>query len=371
MLNHELVARHGSVAAAARAVGIKRQSMQNRLAVEAKRANVGRMIAATLPEVDEPVENLIARRAAHARRAAVRRAAETWLPIDIPEAGPFGVLWFGDPHLDDDFCDWDGLCAHVDLCKSTPGLYGASIGDATNNWVGRLMRLYADQHTTKGDARRLAKWFLKDCGVNWLLWLIGNHDEWNEGEAILGLIADGATYLPSWEARLEFRAGGDRWRVHCAHDFKGSSIWNPTHGPLRKAMMTGGLAELFVAGHRHTWAQQCVELEERGTVAHAVRVRGYKRHDHHAVVNGFPQGNVGAAVLTIFNPLATSPAGRILTFADPVAGVEVLRIMRQRAGLDEEGKRDARPKRRKSKPEKSTRVNRSKRSPRRGKKPRG
>lgn len=372
MLNHELVARHGSVAAAARAVGITRQSMQGRLTTEAKRANVGRTIAARLPDIDEPVEDLISRRAAHARRAAVRRAAETWLPIELPEAGPFGVMWFGDPHLDDDFCDWDSLASHVELCKTTPGLYGASVGDATNNWVGRLMRLYADQHVTKGDSRRLAKWFLKDCGVNWLVWLIGNHDEWNEGEAILSLIADGAVYLPSWEARLEFRAGGDRWRVHASHDFKGSSIWNPTHGPLRKAMMTGGTAELYVCGHRHTWAQQCVELEERGGVAHAVRVRGYKRHDHHAVVNGFPQGRVGAAVLTIFNPMATTPAGRILTFADPVAGTEVLRSMRERAGLDVvERKPRTRSKRNVQKEKKTANVNRSKRPARRGKKSSG
>lgn len=370
MLNHELVARHGSVAAAARAVGITRQSMQDRLRTESKRANLGRQIVASLPDVDEPVEDLIARRAAYARRAATRRAAETWLPLEVPEAGPFGVMWFGDPHLDDDFCDWDTLLQHVELCKTVSGIYGASIGDATNNWVGRLMRLYADQNMTKGDARRVAKWFLKDCGVNWLLWLIGNHDEWNEGEAILGLIADGATYLPSWEARIELRAGGERWRVHCAHDFKGSSIWNPTHGPLRKAMMTGGLAELYVCGHRHTWAQQCVELEERGGVAHAVRVRGYKRHDHHAVVNGFPQGRVGAAVLTIFDPTASSPAGRVLTFADPVAGVKVLQAMRAAAGLDA-APAAPRSKRNGTKKAKTRHVDRSKRPARRGKKSSG
>lgn len=365
MLNSDLVSRHGSISAAARALGITRQSMQDRLAVERRRAACA-AIPASLPDADEPIEDLISRRERYAARSAERRRVETWLPIELPEAGPFGVLWFGDPHLDDDNCDWPTLRSHVDLCKTTPGLYGASIGDATNNWVGRLMRLYADQHTTKHDARRLAKWFLRDCGVNWLLWLIGNHDEWNEGDAILGLIADGATYLPTWEARVEFRASGDRWRVHASHDFKGSSIWNPTHGPLRKAMMAGGLAELYVCGHRHTWAQQCVEIEERGGVAHAVRVRGYKRHDHHAVVNGFAQGSVGAAVLTIFNPLATTPAGRILTFADPIGGAEVLRAMRSTAGLDAVKDRP-RQKRRGQKSRKSDHVNRSKRPARRRK----
>lgn len=337
MLHHEAVKTHGSVAAAARAFKLSRTTFRERLEAETRRSAITSDFVAGLSgnvaSATEDVADLIRRRAAHSDRMAKRRATETWLPICVPEHGPFGVVWFGDPHLDDDHCDWGTLLEHVEICRTTDGLYGASVGDATNNWVGRLMRLYGDQSATKSEARQLAKWFMRDCGVNWLLWLIGNHDEWNEGEAILGLISNGATYLPSWESRLEFRACGQSWRVHAAHDFKGSSIWNPTHGPLRKGMMTGGLAELYVCGHRHTFAQQTVEIEERGTIVHAVRARGYKRHDHHAVVNGFPQGKSGAAVLTIFNPQASSPAGRIMTFADVATGAAVLSVLRHRAGL--------------------------------------
>lgn len=283
-----------------------------------------------LPEESEPVRDLIERRRKHSKRKIERQKAERWLPVQFSESEPFGVLWFGDPHLDDDSCNWDLLLEHVELCKTTPGLYAASVGDATNNWTGRLMRLYAQQDTTLTDARRLAKWFMKDAGIPWIFWLLGNHDEWEHGDGILGLIADSALYLPSWEARLEFRAAGHSWRVHARHDFPGSSIWNKTHGPARAAMK-GGAAELYICGHRHEWAYQTFELEERDSVAHAVRTRGYKWVDHYAVTRGFPHTQSGAAVMTIFNPKAKTAAGRIMVFADPVLGADVLRSLRSPA----------------------------------------
>lgn len=285
------------------------------------------MKLAPIPDDREPVPELIERRRKASRRTTAKKAAEKWLPITFNESKAFGVLWFGDPHIDDPGCNWDLLLQHVELAKATPGLYAASIGDTTNNWVGRLIKKYAEQDTTLSDARRLARWFMKDAGIPWALWLMGNHDTWEHGDAILSLISDGAVYLPDWEARLEFRAAGQSWRVHARHDFPGSSIWNKTHGPARAAIQ-GGAAELYVCGHRHEWAYQSFEMGERGTVAHAVRTRGYKFHDHYAVVCGYPETQSGAAVLTIFDPNASTLAGRVMCFADPVAGAKVLAALR-------------------------------------------
>lgn len=286
-----------------------------------------------LPDADEPVADLIERRRRQSRRKLDRVAAERWMPIAIADPGPFAIAWVGDPHLDDDACDWDLLLSHVELIKRTPGMYAFGIGDVTNNWVGRLIRLYADQKTTLSDARRLARWFLRDAGIPWIGSLLGNHDEWEHGEAILGLISDGAVYLPYWETRLEFRAGGAKFRVHAAHDFAGSSIYNKTHGPARAAMFSGGAAELLVCGHRHHVGSQGFEIEENGTYVRAVRARGYKAHDRHAIRCGFPQGRAGATVVTVFDPHAATPAGRVTVFEDPEAGALFLAALRARDGL--------------------------------------
>lgn len=282
------------------------------------------------PTGDEPINEIIERNCKrYDRRSKARKACE-WLPIHLPELDgrPFGVAWFGDPHLDDEDCNWPLLIDDITLASTTQGVYGACIGDFTNNWVGRLMRLYSDQSTTKKDARRLAAWFLRDCGVDWRLSLLGNHDDWQEGDAILGLIASEGMYLADWEAKVEFRAGKHSWKVHAAHDFKGNSIYNKTHGLAKAAMFGGAEAELYVAGHTHTVASQAFEAGP-GNFVRMVRASGYKGHDKHSVVNSFRQAQSGASVLTIFNPRARSKAGRVMVFEDLAAGCEVLRALRR------------------------------------------
>lgn len=289
---------------------------------------MARVTVPKLPDRDEPLRDLLARRKTTSQRLKRHAKAEKWMPIAVNETRPFGVVWFGDPHLDDDGCDWDSLLEHVNVCKRTKGLYAVNIGDSTNNWVGRLVSLYAKQDTKKSDARRLAKWFMKDSGVNWLLWLLGNHDVWNEGDAILSLISDGAVHLPSWSAKIEIRGAGQKWRVHAAHDFRGHSDWNKTHGGLKAAYKASD-AELYVCGHRHDWGTQSFEVSGMGRVAHVARARGYKFHDDYARTNGFEESESGQSILTIFNPNARTPAGRILTFADVHAGAEVLKALRK------------------------------------------
>jgi hypothetical protein len=39
-------------------------------------------------------------------------------------------------------------------------MYAVCVGDVTNNWVGRLAALYAEQSTTEAEAWKLAEWWL-------------------------------------------------------------------------------------------------------------------------------------------------------------------------------------------------------------------
>lgn len=330
------VAEHGSIRAAARALNLPYTTLHDRLAKYP-----------ALPSADEPVDELRARLRTNFERRHARRQAELWLPLTLPEALPFGVVWFGDPHLGDDDCNLPLLEEHVRICQRA-GIYGAAVGDYSNNWVGRLMRKYGDQTTGKSSERELIKWFARDCGVDWRLWLIGNHDMWNEGEAILGLIVDQAHYVASWEAKVIFRTSLDEWKVHAAHSFPGQSMWNSNHGGLRKAKMNSP-AELFVEGHTHNFGLQSFEKPGDGRVAHCVQTRGYKWHDEYAVVKGFEQAQSGASVMTIFNPFAKTAAGRIQTFADVEMGADFLTFLRQEKTVRASVKTPAKKRRRKAK----------------------
>ena len=64
----------------------------------------------------------------------------------------------------------------ADLMAKTPGVYAVNIGDTTDNWGGRLIRLYAENDVSRQTERKLARWFLQESGIRWLVWLHGNHD---------------------------------------------------------------------------------------------------------------------------------------------------------------------------------------------------
>lgn len=301
--------------------------MQDRLKAE-KRAGekAGLVSYAKLPSADAPIDEIITARRAHFQRTKARVDAEQWQTVHVRDALPIGIVWFGDPHIDDDGCNWPLLERHILLCAA-PGVYGANIGDSTNNWAGRLARLYSKQETSAHTARRLAKWFMADCGVTWLLWLMGNHDLWDSGADLLrSMDIHNKVEMRDWAAKIELRfPGGTAVRVHAAHDFPGHSMWNIGHGPLRAARM-GGSADLYVCGHKHDWTVGAFETAD-GRCPVIARARGYKWHDEYATVGGFQQSQHGAAIMTIIDPRATA-AGRVLAFADVEQGAAVLKALR-------------------------------------------
>ncbi|KWT72362.1 hypothetical protein APY04_0156 [Hyphomicrobium sulfonivorans] len=320
---------NGNKSAAARIMGVHRTTFKARLETE-QRHDAKRAKFEKLPDANSSVDELIDQRCKAYKRQKSRRDAERWLTIDLPEDGlqPFGLVQFGDEHADDAECDWPQLKADLELCRTTPGVYACGMGDALNNWVGRLMREYANQPVTRHEGRALLRWLLSDDAAPWAFRLLGNHDFWNEGDVLIGLFGGDAYYIADWEARIELRAGGFTKRIHAAHNFKGTSIYNKTHGPLRAAMFSGGQADIYMAGHLHTFGTQSFEIEETGKLVHVGRARGYKKHGRYEVMNGFTQGEVGASLFWLFNPAAETPAGQITCFADIELGCKVLEALR-------------------------------------------
>lgn len=283
------------------------------------------------PDEDIPIEQIID---LASERFVKRRAsfdAHTWFPIGIRDKLPIGICWFGDPHLDDNGCNWPMLRQHIEVCKNTTGLYGASVGDMTNNWAGRLIKLYAEQDSSVATARRLAEWFLLNSGVAWLLLILGNHDTWGDGAAILQQMAKrfGTHKLicHDWEVRfrLAFPNGWEP-RIFASHNFKGNSIWNPMHGPMREGQI-GEDADLYICGDRHTSGVMGFENVARGRFQNFVRVRGFKFMDDYARRHGFKEQSTGSSCVTIFDPTNQS----VSVHMDVEEGADFLTWKRQRA----------------------------------------
>ncbi len=322
-----------NIAASSKALGIAESTMRNTiLRYKAPAPSAPELEFPHFPNDDIPIERLIGLAIERSELRKQSYEAHTWFPVKVNDDKPIGILWFGDPHIDDNGCDWKLLYHHASLCANTEGLYGANIGDTTNNWAGRLAALYAKQDTSLKTARRYACWFMLDSGIKWLLWLIGNHDQWGDGAEILAQMAakhrTQKIVCHDWEARfiLKFKNGCEV-RINAAHDFAGNSMWNPLHGPV-KAAQFGDRLDLVVCGHKHNWAISQWELAQQGTIPLMIRVQGYKTYDDYGRRLGFHEQKEGAAILTIINPQATG-AGRVTAYADVDSGVEYLKWLRK------------------------------------------
>jgi hypothetical protein len=296
---------HGNKQAAADAIGWTRAKI--------------RRVLDTVPEGMVPVANPLPpedipfneRFEIMKRRNAVRIAhmkAQEWQTIRVPVKGSYGLTWFGDPHMDDPFCDLAGLERHAKIVASTEAMYGVNGGDSINNWVGFLKKLYAEQSATATEGWELVDWFLNDCGITWLLWLLGNHDAWEHGARIFDKMNTTKVLMRDWDARVRLVSpDGGECTLWARHNFKGTSIYNELHGLKRAAMFSGGAADILAAFHLHTFGIGQYELEN-GKRCTLLRARGYKDSDHYALVNGFHEGRDGQSVATIITPRkGTSP----------------------------------------------------------------
>lgn len=336
----DAVQTHGGVAAAARALGMPRQTLdtqyQKAKAAEAN-GSLGRMVEKSamveMPDFvtggdeEEPIESIIARQMKAFERKHKAANARKWFPVTVKEEKPYGVLWFGDPHIDNGGCNWPLLDRHLAVARQ-PGIYGGNIGDTTDNWpwTGRLAKLWADSEVSSKTAKRMAEWLMFDAGVKWIVWLIGNHDAWNGGDEFYKKM--GASHVPVLDWRAQFRLihnNGSSTKIDAAHGRKGNSIYNPSHGTLRDAKF-GEEADLFVTGHIHSFKLDHFEIAERSKTTWLAQCRGYKFHDHYAWVNGFAEYQNGASILTVIDP----ETGRIpICFADPEEGAEYLKWRRR------------------------------------------
>lgn len=283
------------------------------------------------PEPEIPIEDLIEQRIEAFRRKQQHEDARKLIPVTVRDDLPIGILHFGDPHVDDDGTDLALLRSHAHLVRDTEGLWAATVGDATNNWVGRLAALYGQQGTSAVNAWRIAEWFFGEAD-KWLYVVGGNHDMWSgSGDPLSWISAQAGALYQESEARVALRfPNGREVRINCRHDFAGNSQWNPAHGPM-KAQIMGLRDHLAVAGHKHVSAYGVQKDPAAGITMHAILVGSYKRYDRYARERGFRDQALGPACLTVIDPaLPDVHPDLVKVFWDPHEGAEYLTWKRSR-----------------------------------------
>lgn len=320
----------------AKALGISRGGLQTRLRIAEERrisggaAETEDLIFPDLPSSELSPKELIAQAAVRFERHLEARDARRWMEIKVKSNKPIGLAFVGDPHLDNNGCNWPLLNRDIDIMAKTPGMYAVNMGDLTDNWVGRLIRLYADQEMSKKQAWKLAAWFMNNAGINWLCHILGNHDAWNDGPYLIKANAAPQVPVEDWQSRFKVCfPNGTSFKVHAAHDFPGSSIWNKMHGPTKASMLLEQ-ADIYACAHKHEWAINTSENAQRGFIYHLIRSRGYKFIDSYADQLGYPSQQFGATITAVVDP-AVEGVTRIRCFPDLEEAAEFLNYKRARA----------------------------------------
>ena len=244
--------------------------------------------------------------------------------------GPIGILHLGDPHVDDPGTSIDLLENHVRLVSDTEGLFGATVGDLANHWVGRLARLHAHQTTTEAETWKLVEWLV--TSIDWLYIIGGNHDLWvGNGDPVQWMVRNQSGVYEAHGARIGLVFPNKKQiRIHARHDWAGNSQWNSAHGPAKAAQM-GHTDHILISGHRHISGYQIVKQPTDGLITHAIRVASYKIHDNYAKQLGLKNQNLSPSVLTIVQPdREDNDAGLITVFHDIETGVDFLNFLRRK-----------------------------------------
>jgi hypothetical protein len=285
----------------------------------------------SIPDADVPVEELIEKLERNYQRRAEHKAAKTWARFTLHDDGPYCLAVVGDPHLDDPGTNWALLRQHHKLMRRAH-VHGVCLGDVVNNWAGRLQRLYAEQEVTRTQGWKLAQWFFST--VPWLVIVKGNHDLWSSSHGTgdpLDWMSRGGAMLEDWSAQFEVATpAGHAVRIWAAHDFKGTSIYNPLHGPMRAAKFSGGDADVYVAGHQHHWELFNGEDANKSSRPFwLARARGYKFLDSYADQHQFGSQKHGATIGIVVDPSREGPAA-LHCYADLAEAVEIMEWKRAR-----------------------------------------
>lgn len=327
----EVVIRERSNNKASHALGVTRRVVDkviNRIKENAKESAQNGLHIPQPPNGDETVEEILARKISLYQRKKSLKDFNQLINIAVKDNKPIAVCLIGDPHIDDDGCDIITLQNDLETIKNTDGMYAGHVGDLTNNWVGRLARLYANQTTTAGQSIKLMEWMLNQAEN--LFVIGGNHDCWNQGMDLISFVMRShQSVVNAHGARLALNfPNGKQVRIHARHDFKGHSQYNPTHGHRRAQLWEGNKDHVYVSGHRHSDAASMIPQSD-GTCSWSFMVSGYKVIDEYAEAGGFTEQRANPSVTIVINPNAPTEAELVKPFWDAQTAADYLKWLRK------------------------------------------
>lgn len=278
-------------------------------------------------EIDEEEVWRIALQISQKRKEVLQRKKNHQI---IFEEGPVAFVFLGDLHLGGRGVDYERIDSDVTEILSTPAMYVVSVGDMVDNFiVGRLKDIrIGTAPFAVSEEWALAKRVLRLLAPRLILSVAGNHDLWTYALTNIDYLAEIHQQLnpnilySKYDHNVTLSVGSSSRDLRVRHQWRGSSIYNETHGIERAAKFDKGEHfDIGVGGHTHV-SGLYRQFNNGGKTGHAIIVGSYKFDDSFADRHGFSKPNEAASVCLI-----VWPDGQVLGTNSLSAASSYMRLM--------------------------------------------
>ena len=288
----------------------------------------------SLPEYEEPIEELLERAMRHNERVAAFTVAKKLIDVRVNTPGPIGIVGLPDPHLNNTGTLLREAMRHAYLIRDTEGLFAVGVGDWLDNFIiGRLERERRKDIMTHSDAGRIQEHFVLSMADKLLAAVGGNHNDWVESlggtDVLKGLFKQAglAAIYDTDEVRVRINLPDGSTFTHLVrHIFPGHSKYNSMHGILAWMLDRWQGEDVLWGGHIHSAGSMSIEREWEGKsrVVRGVQLAAYKDVDGYAKKGGFRRNVPFLVPMVIHDP----ETGKSHLFEDFDYGLRVLNTMR-------------------------------------------
>ena len=176
--------------------------------------------------------------------------------IEIKEKKAFSISCISDCHIGNPGVDYRALRDDCERINATDGMYAILAGDLHDNWIIKGLQFLQQQQAVNFPTEiALVKWLFQTLNNSLVGYVSGNHDNWTKKLAGWDFLKDcicGESLYGSDEINFTIHADNVNEKYKIRHNFKGKSIYNPTHGMERDLKFGDDIWDVAVQGHTHT-----------------------------------------------------------------------------------------------------------------------
>jgi len=189
--------------------------------------------------------------------------------------------------------NYSQLRADAEIIAVTPDMYAINAGDTVDNFIiGKLANIQKEQPTTFEQELRAAIWWVETIAPKLLVWISGNHESWTRKLSGIDFwrskLRNCACLYDPHQCVFEVEHNGHCTTWCVRHKWRGSSIFNPTHGLEVGWERMGIDYDIAIGGHTHI-ATLHREFVKHGRKRDAILLGTYKLRDEYGKDLGFAE----------------------------------------------------------------------------------